>query len=121
MRGRRLVVLDVLDAARDHPTRDEIYRRAVSRDHRICYSTFYRTVSDLMSAGLIAAFDIGDGKTRYRRTSQACSGQLVDTDSGAILEFSSRELDAAIESIMTALGYELQSYSLRLSGRKKAH
>lgn len=120
VRGRRLVVLEVLDAAEDHLTLDEIYRRAVHRDRRICYTTLYRTVGELVSAGLITVLDIVGGKPRYRRASDHHNGHLIDVDSGTILEFSSQELDQAIEAVLEELGYELQSYRIRLTGRKKA-
>jgi Fe2+ or Zn2+ uptake regulation protein len=45
--GRRLIVLEVLSAAEDRSTLREIYRRAVSRDSRVGYTTIYRTVHRL--------------------------------------------------------------------------
>ena len=120
VRGRRSVILKVLDAAEDYLTLDEIFRRAVARDRRICYTTFYRTVSELISAGLVTVLDVVGEQPRYRRASDCHSGHLIDVDSCKVLEFSSRELDEAIGSILKALGYELQSYSIRLAGRKMA-
>ena len=119
VRGRRLVVLEVLDAAEDHLTLDEIYRLAVHRDRRISYTTLYRTVGELVSAGLITVLDIAGGKPRYRRASDRHNGHLIDVENGKVLEFSSQELDQMIESILEELGYELQSYRIRLTGRRK--
>jgi len=59
------MLLEVLNAAVDKPTLDEIYRRAFTRDHRICYTTLYRTVSDLIGVGLITATEGVDGKRHY--------------------------------------------------------
>ena len=67
---RRLIVLEVLDAAVDQPTVAEIYLRAVSRDDRVCYTTVYRVIGDLLSAGVIAVVDRRDGKPRYHRASE---------------------------------------------------
>jgi Fur family transcriptional regulator, ferric uptake regulator len=118
VRGRRSAILNVLDAAEDYLTLDEIFRRAVARDRRITYTTFYRTVSELISAGLVTVIEIAGTETRYRRASDHHSGHLIDVDSCKVLEFSSRELDNAIGSILKSLGYELQSYNIRLTGRK---
>jgi Fur family ferric uptake transcriptional regulator len=117
--ARRLIVLEVLGAAVDSPTLDEIYRRAVSRDRSICYTTIYRTVGDLVCAGMVTMLD-GDGKPRYRRAVQGGYGVVIDMDSGAVVEFSSAELETAIATVLTVLGYELQSYRLRLVGRRKS-
>jgi Fur family transcriptional regulator, ferric uptake regulator len=120
IRGRRSVILKVLDDAEDHLTLDEIFRRAVTRDRRISYTTFYRTVSELISAELITVLDAAGGERRYRRASEHHNGHLIDVESCKVLEFSSRELDAAIGAVLKSLGYELQSYRIRLTGRKMA-
>ena len=115
-----MVVLAVLDAAEEHLTLDEVYRRAVNRDRRISYTTFHRTVSELVSAGLITVLNVAGEDARYRRASDRHSSQFIDLDNGTVLEFSSRELDETIASILNSLGYEMQSYSIRITGRKMA-
>lgn len=71
---RRLIVLKVLNGSKDDLTMDEIYRRAVRLDDSIAFTTIYRTVRDLVSAGLVIVLDILDSKRRYRRASDSHGG-----------------------------------------------
>ena len=40
----RKIILEVIEAADDHPDVDEMYRRAVEKDRSISIATVYRTI-----------------------------------------------------------------------------
>ena len=69
---QRRIVLEVLDAATDHPCTFEIHRRA-SVERRIGVATVYRALNSLATAGLVTRHVFRDGKARYERTGSAPS------------------------------------------------
>lgn len=117
VRGRGCAVLQVMDDAPDHPSVEEIYRRALSIDPQISLTTVYRTVNDLTAAQFLTRLEFGDGKTRYEKAGKAHHDHLIDLDSGAIVEFASPQIEAAIREAAAGLGYELSSYRLRVFGQ----
>lgn len=117
VRGRGCAVLKVMDEAQDHPSVDEIYRRALLIDPQISLTTVYRTVNDLAAAQFLARLEFGDGKTRYEKAGKAHHDHLIDVESGAIVEFASPQIEAAIRQAAAALGYDLFSYRLRVFGQ----
>jgi Fur family ferric uptake transcriptional regulator len=120
VRGRGCAVLRVMDEAQDHPSVDEIYRRALLIDPQISLTTVYRTINDLTAAQFLTRLEFGDGKTRYEKAGKAHHDHLIDVESGAIVEFSSPEIEAAIREAAAALGYDLFSYRLRVFGQAQA-
>ena len=117
VRGRGCAVLKVMDEAQDHPSVDEIYRRALLIDPQISLTTVYRTINDLAAAEFLTRLEFGDGKTRYEKAGKARHDHLIDVESGAIVEFSSPEIEDAIKRAAAALGYDLFSYRLRVFGQ----
>ena len=61
----RKIILEVIEAADDHPDVDEMYRRAVEKDRSISIATVYRTVKLFEEAGIIERHDFKEGKSRY--------------------------------------------------------
>ena len=81
---QRRIVLEVLDAATDHPCTFEIHRRA-SVGRRIGVATVYRALNSLATAGLVTRHVFRDGKARYERTGSAPHPHLIDTATGEIV------------------------------------
>lgn len=116
VRGRGCAVLKVMDEALDHPCVDDIYRRAVLLDPHVSLTTVYRTINDLAAAGFLTRLEFGDGKTRYEKAGGAQHDHLIDVKSGAIVEFSCPDIEAAIHKAAAAMGYRLFSYRLKVMG-----
>ena len=66
----RKIILEVIEAADDHPDVDEMYRRAVEKDRSISIATVYRTIKLFEEAGIIEKLDIGDGRSRYEEAGE---------------------------------------------------
>jgi Fur family transcriptional regulator, ferric uptake regulator len=116
MTDQRRVVIRVLSDAEDHPDVEEVYRRASAIDPRISLATVYRTVRLLEDLRAIKKLDFGDGRARYEEASERHHHHLIDTRTGAIVEFSSPELDEIKNRIGKALGYRISNYRLELYG-----
>lgn len=109
-------VLKVLDNSSDHPSAEDIYRRAVVVDPEINLSTVYRMLKDLVAANLIVRIDLGDGKQRYEHARNSNHDHIIDNKSGAIVEFNSPMVEVAIREAVAELGYDLTAYRLNVYG-----
>lgn len=111
---QRLVIIQVLDAASDHPTADEIHRRARQIDPGISIGTVYRTLAIFERHGLVFSFDFGDRKARYEDASRGPHDHIIDAESGEIANFKDENLERALRETVRRMGYQLRDYRLDL-------
>ena len=122
-RGVRLTeqrrrVLEVLEAATDHPCTFEIHRRA-SAGRPIGVATVYRALNSLARAGLVTRHVFRDGKARYERVGATPHPHLIDVATGEIVEvIQDGGLVRLLEREAARLGFRLRNYRLRLFGRR---
>ncbi len=112
---QRRIVLEVLDAATDHPCANEIHRRT-AHDRPIGVATVYRALNSLAAAGLVARHVFKDGRARYERVGRGTHPHLIDVESGAIVEVEDDGLIQLIQEEAGRLGYRLVEYRLRIFG-----
>lgn len=112
---QRRIVLEVLEAATDHPCANEIHRRT-AHDRPIGVATVYRALNSLAAAGLVARHVFKDGKARYERVGRPPHPHLIDVESGAIVEVEDDGLIRLLEEEAHRLGYRLVDYRLRMFG-----
>lgn len=62
---QRQAVLDVVRAATDHPTANEIFGRVQALHPGMAYGTVYTALKALVNHGLIQELTFGDGASRY--------------------------------------------------------
>lgn len=115
---QRRIVLEVLEAATDHPCTFEIHRRA-SVGHRIGVATVYRALNSLATAGLVMRHVFRDGKARYERAGRAAHPHLIDVATGEVLELDDEGgLARMIEEEAHRMGFHLVEFRLKLFGEK---
>jgi Fur family ferric uptake transcriptional regulator len=114
MTEQRRVIARVLDASKDHPDVEELYRRASSVDPRISISTVYRTVRMFEDAGIIERHEFGDGRSRYETIPDEHHDHLIDLRNGKVIEFRDEEIERLQERIAEKLGYRLVDHRLEL-------
>ncbi len=112
---QRRIVLEVLEAATDHPCANEIHRRT-AHDRPIGVATVYRALNSLAAAGLVARHVFKDGKARYERVGRAPHPHLIDVDSGTIVEVEDGGLTRLLQEEARRLGYRLVEYRLKMFG-----
>ena len=100
----------------DHPDVDELYNRVSKIDHKISIATVYRTVKLFEEAGILTKHDFKTGKARYELNDD--HNHLIDINSGEIVEFVDKEIEALQEKIANKLGYKLVDHKLELYGSK---
>lgn len=114
MTEQRRVIARVLDASKDHPDVEELYRRASRVDPHISISTVYRTVRMFEDAGIIERHEFGDGRSRYETIPDEHHDHLIDLRSGRVMEFRDEEIERLQERIAEKLGYRLVDHRLEL-------
>ncbi|MSP52192.1 MAG: transcriptional repressor [Alphaproteobacteria bacterium] len=117
MTARRRVVARVLSTASDHPSVEELYRRAVAIDPKISITTVYRTVRLFEEVGVLARHDFGGGRARYEEAQEDHHDHLIDVDTGRVIEFHDEEIEALQRKIADRLGYKLIGHRLELYGK----
>ena len=118
MTAQRRIVLQVLETADDHPSVDEVYRRAKELDSSISIATVYRTLHLLDRMNLVQRHDFNENFSRFEANLEH-HHHLVDVETGEVIEFQHEELERLKAWIAADLGYELIDHRLELYGRKK--
>ena len=72
---RKLILKITLDSI-DHPSADEIYRKAQGYDQSISMATVYRTIALLEQHGFIDKLNFNDGKARYESKNKTHSNRV---------------------------------------------
>ena len=118
MTAQRRVILQVLEAADDHPSVDEVYRRAKDMDSSISIATVYRTLSLFDEMNIVQRHDFNETFARFE-VNTAHHHHLIDVVTGEVVEFQNEPLEILKARIADELGYELVDHRLELYGRKK--
>ena len=100
----------------DHPDVDELYNRVSKIDPKISIATVYRTVKLFEEAGILIKHDFKAGKARYEINDD--HNHLIDINSGEIVEFVDKDIEALQVKIANKLGYKLVDHKLELYGLK---
>ena len=120
--GPRRVIAQILSAADDHPDVDEVFRRASAVDPGIALSTVYRTIKLFAGHGLLERHDFGHDsapRTRFEPALGDHHDHLIDTETGDVIEFCNREIEALQQRIARDLGYDLTGHRLQLFGTRR--
>jgi len=87
----REAIMNVLAAAKEHLSAEDIYLKAYAAYPAIGLTSVYRTLEVLVGAGLIYKFDFGDGRARYEIAEgprgEAHHHHLVCTGCGRIIDY----------------------------------
>ncbi|PTW63359.1 Fur family manganese uptake regulator [Breoghania corrubedonensis] len=115
----RKVILEILADRDDHPDAMAIFRRAVRVDASISLSTVYRTMKLLEDKGAIHRHIFEGGRSRFEPADASHHDHLIDIDTGAVIEFTSKRIEELQKEIARKLGYEIVHHRLELYGRKR--
>jgi Fur family ferric uptake transcriptional regulator len=116
MNEQRRLVAPLLSEAQDHPHVEELHRRALALDPHISIATVYRTVRLFEEAGIITRHDFRDGRSRYEEHSDDHHDHLINLQTGEVVEFMDKEIEALQEAIARKLGFKLVAHRLELYG-----
>ena len=115
---QRKLIAKVMSDSEDHPDVDELHKRVSSLDSKISIATVYRTVKLLEESGIIERHDFKEGKSRYEPSTEEPHDHLIDINSGDIIEFVDKDIEALQNKVAQKLGYKLVDHKLELYGSK---
>lgn len=107
----RRIILGILEQATEHLTVEAIYRIALLKDTAVTLSTVYSSLRKLAKAGVIERRRFQSKQSYYSASdSDSDSGprdQLVDIDSGRVIEFRNQALDQLKAEIAQEYGFSI--------------
>jgi len=122
---QRRVIAKVISSAKsiygekDHPDVDELHKRVSEVDKKISIATVYRTVKLFEESGILEKHDFKGGKARYEQSPDEHHDHLIDINSGEIIEFVDKDIEALQVKVAKKLGYKLVDHKLELYGSKE--
>jgi len=116
MTAQRRVIARVLSDAADHPDVEQVYHRAAKIDPQISIATVYRTVRLFEEADILERHDFGDGRSRYEEITDEHHDHLIDIQTGRVVEFQNKEIEALQEKTAARYGFRLIGHKLELYG-----
>lgn len=113
---QRRIIARVLSESTDHPDVEKLHERATALDPGISIATVYRTVRLFEEAGILDRHDFGDGRARYEAAPEAHHDNMIDVESGQVIEFVDPELESLQRQIAEKLGFRLVDHRMELFG-----
>ena len=112
---QRRAVLDVLRAAKDHPTAAEVFERVRDRSPGIGPATVYRALGRLVESGQALELALGDGAARYDANIERHDHVVCDVCHRAV------DIDAPVPGELVGrladeTGFAIRSYDLQFRG-----
>jgi Fur family ferric uptake transcriptional regulator/Fur family peroxide stress response transcriptional regulator len=116
MTPQRAAVLEVLRAAHDHPTAQEVYERVRDRSPGIGFATVYRSLNLLVQGGQALMLALGDSAARYD-ANVARHDHLVCDECGRAVDVDARVPARLLDSVAGDSGFTVTGYDLQFRGR----
>lgn len=115
----RISLVEELARTKDHPTVEELLKRIRKAHPRYTSASIYRTLAVLEKLGLIVRHDFNEGTARIEAFTGERHNHLIDVESGDIIEFTGKRIEALQHEMAERLGYELVDYKLEIYARTK--
>ena len=114
---QRKMVLSLLWDSQGHLSARDIFEQLNAEGRAIGHTSVYQNLEALQSAGLIECLDRASGRLYGYRSDP--HSHLTCSDSGAILDLDIHLPADLIASIEALTGFEIESYTLQLTGRRR--
>ena len=102
-----------------HLSAEDIYRQLLSSGEDIGLATVYRVLTQFEAAGLVLKHNFEGGQAVYEMDHGQHHDQMVDVESGKVIEFTSPEIELLQKQIADRHGYVIEEHSLVLYVRPK--
>ncbi|MFW5846117.1 MAG: Fur family transcriptional regulator [Planctomycetota bacterium] len=115
---QRAVIITEVIRSEEHLTTEELLALARERDASVSMTTVYRTMNLLVDLGVVAKRQFNQTSARFELLlGKGHHHHLIDTDSGAVIEFLDDELEVAMQRIARELGYEIACHRIEIFGK----
>lgn len=114
---QRAAVLDVVQAAHDHPTARDIYRRVKAHVPGIGFATVYRTLNLLVEHGEVLELQLGDDPVARYDGNNGHHDHVVCTGCGRIGDLAVPLPSDLVAEAEARTGFAVTGYELQFLGR----
>jgi len=116
----RLKILSLLEnCSEKHLSAEDVYKMLLENGEDVGLATVYRVLTQFEAAGLVCRHNFEDGHAVFELSSDEHHDHMVCVDSGEVIEFVNKDIEALQKQIAEEHGYELVDHSLVLYVRKK--
>jgi Fur family ferric uptake transcriptional regulator len=122
----RAQLLDFIFDQKGHFSADELMfemqkrRAAAAGDVKVSRATLYRSLSQMVDAGILSESDFGHGHTHYEVTvGTKPHVHLICTDTGDVKEVYSAKLEDALNDLAKKEGFKIKRYKIQVFGVSK--
>lgn len=116
----RVLILKILEDARQrHMSAEDVYRALMEAGEDVGIATIYRVLTQFEAAGLVEKLSFDHGPAVYEIARGEHHDHMVCVETGRVIEFQSKEIEALQARIVSDQNYELVGHSLVLYVRPK--
>ncbi len=117
----RTQLLDFILDQKGHFSADELMFEMQKQDVKVSRATLYRSLSQMVEAGILSESDFGHGHTHYEiNMGSKPHVHLIHTDTGDVREVESQKLEDALAELAREEGFEISRYKIQVFGKSKA-
>jgi Fur family transcriptional regulator, ferric uptake regulator len=116
----RTKLLDFIFEQQGHFSADELMFEVQKADIKVSRATLYRSLNQMVEAGILSESDFGHGHTHYEVTiGSKPHVHLICTDSGDVREVFSQKLEDALNDLARKEGFKIKRYKIQVFGISK--
>jgi Fur family ferric uptake transcriptional regulator len=113
----RTALLKFMFAQKGHFSADELLYEMQRTGIRVSRATLYRTLSQLVEAGILSESDFGHGHTHYEiDLGGKPHAHLICVESGDVKEVTSRALETALRDLARKENFAVRRYKIQVFG-----
>lgn len=119
----RAQLLEFIFAQTGHFSADELMFEVQKEEVKVSRATLYRSLNQLVDAGILSESDFGHGHTHYEVSlGSKPHVHLICSDTGDVKEVQSQKLEDALNELAKREGFKIKRYKIQVFGvsKKKA-
>lgn len=116
----RVKILQLLDAADNrHMSAEDVYKSLMDSGEDVGLATVYRVLTQFEAAGLVVRHNFDGGHAVFELADGDHHDHMVCVDSGEVIEFIDKEIEALQHKIAARNGFDLVDHNLVLYVKKR--
>lgn len=117
----RTQLLDFIFEQKGHFSADELMFEMQKGEVKVSRATLYRSLSQMVEAGILSESDFGHGHTHYEiAIGSKPHVHLICTDSGEVREVHSQKLEDALNDLARKEGFKIKRFKIQVFGVSKS-
>jgi Fur family transcriptional regulator, ferric uptake regulator len=116
----RALLLDFILAQPGHFSADELLFELQKIQAKVSRATLYRSLSQMVEAGLLTESDFGHGHTHYEVSfGERPHVHFIFTDTGEVKEIQSQKIEDALNDLAKKEGFSIKRYKIQVFGESR--